>query len=263
MCRLLGVIANKPVDLQFSLLGAEKPFGDLGIENPDGWGMGWYDQGRPEVLKEPVAAGDSDRFRSIAHQKHSRIFICHVRRASRGEPAARNSHPFRYGDWIFAHNGGLGEQCVRSLQKALEPAHQAAITGDTDSEVYFHWLLQNIEDADHNIRSGIRTALEQIDDYSGLNFLLSDGHSLYAYRNASCCESYYSLFYLQRKPTRSGVFHFYQRELRTLIESKTLSGEEAVLICSEPLTEEAWTEIPLGALLVVSADLGVETVQLD
>jgi len=38
MCRLFGLTANKPVDVEFSLLEADKPFRNLGEKNPDGWG---------------------------------------------------------------------------------------------------------------------------------------------------------------------------------------------------------------------------------
>lgn len=51
MCRLLGVIANKPVDLEFSFLKADKPFRELGRTNPDGWGIGWYENGLAKVDK--------------------------------------------------------------------------------------------------------------------------------------------------------------------------------------------------------------------
>ena len=40
MCRLLGIIANKAVDLDFSM----KKFKKFVKENHDCWGIGWYEK---------------------------------------------------------------------------------------------------------------------------------------------------------------------------------------------------------------------------
>lgn len=42
MCRLFGLVANKEVNIEFSFKKADKPFRELGIKNPDGWGKGYY-----------------------------------------------------------------------------------------------------------------------------------------------------------------------------------------------------------------------------
>jgi len=43
MCRLLGLVANKPVDIEFSL----QRFKKFAKNNPDGWGIGWYENNSP------------------------------------------------------------------------------------------------------------------------------------------------------------------------------------------------------------------------
>jgi len=47
MCRLLGLVANKSVDLKFSL----KRFKDFSKSNPNGWGIGWYENNYSNVFK--------------------------------------------------------------------------------------------------------------------------------------------------------------------------------------------------------------------
>ena len=135
MCRLLGLIANQPVDLEFSLVDAETSFQSLGAENPDGWGMGWYDDGKPGMLKEPLAATHSAELPARGIEKRSNLFVCHVRQGTGAERAERNCHPFVYGNWLFAHNGCICDDCVIRLQGSLEPQHLEAIQGETDSEV--------------------------------------------------------------------------------------------------------------------------------
>jgi predicted glutamine amidotransferase len=257
VCRLLGIRANQPVDLEFSLIGGNKAFRDFGKGNPDGWGMGWYEGDGPHVHKEPISAVESRDLPRMAARAYSDAFICHVRLATQGEPNQRNCHPFQFGDWLFAHNGSVPRS---PLLAELEGKHREAIEGDTDSEVYFHWILQSIDRHDGDVVAGLRSALHLLDtagNYSGLNFILSNGDSLYAYREAGHDHDYYSLHYLSRDP-RDPSPETLESELGALISSKSLRGERATLVSSETLTNEAWKEIPLGYLLAVSADLELQ-----
>jgi len=252
MCRLLGLIANKPVDLGFSLMEGPKTLADMSKENWNGWGLGWYQEGQPKIEKEPRRASDSEQFRRTAAEGFSHIFVAHVRKATTGSLTKHNCHPFRSGRWLFAHNGTIFEH--ESLRRRLSHSHQKAIQGETDSEVFFHWLLQNIESSD-SVIEGLRSAIQAISDYTALNFLLSDGDVLYAYRDARVNESYYALYWVVRSPEQEGGFAAESKEVNALLESKKLRGEKAALVCSERLTEEQWEEIPVGSLLVVDKTL--------
>ncbi|GIW55616.1 MAG: class II glutamine amidotransferase [Nitrospiraceae bacterium] len=253
MCRLFGILANQPVDLEFSLMAGEHAFRDLSKRNPDGWGIGSYTADVPKLVKEPVAATASRTLPRIATSP-SRLSICHVRKATGTPVAERNCHPFQFHKWVFAHNGSVNDHT--RLKDELDFKHRAAIVGDTDSEVYFHWVLQNIE-KEGDVVGGVSAAIRKISDYTGLNFLLADGEKLYAYRDASHHVEYYSLFYLERDPKDPGPTAMRSQELRVLIESKALRGEKAVLVCSERLTDEDWKEVPGGHLLTVGSDLAV------
>jgi len=257
MCRLLGIIANKTVDLEFSLTGGGKAFRDFGRQNPDGWGMGWYEGGAPQLHKEPVSATRSPELPRLAHSAHSALFLCHVRYATHGLRNVQNCHPFSSDDWLFAHNGSVSRD---PLWAQLEKKRRERVKGSTDSEVCFHWILQNIDHHDGDVVEGLRSALEFLDakgDYSAVNFILSDGHNLYAYRDATVNQNYYSLNYLSRDPSEPFPLTL-ESEVGALLSSKLLRGERALLVSSETLTDEPWKEIPLGFLLRISSDLEPE-----
>lgn len=258
MCRLLGIVANKPVDLEFSLYkGHDQTLESLSHKNPDGWGIAWYKDGAPAVHKEPVAAVESEHYRSVVQHVRSSMTIAHVRKSTGTAHVQSNTHPFAWQNWAFAHNG-----CVERapLFEKLADIHRRALEGKTDSEVLFRWILQCIEEKS-DIIAGIRNALgvARALDHSGLNFLLTDGRSLYAAREASRNEDYYSLYYLDRDPGTISPLTLKSSETDFLLQSKSLNGEKAVLVCSERLTEdEAWKCVPMGHVLTVGNDLSTK-----
>lgn len=115
MCRLVGLIANKKVDLRFSLIQGPKTFRDLGESNRDGWGVGWYENHTPKVAKEPIRAPASAQLPPLADEVESNIAICHVRKATVGSLRKENCHPFAYKHWLFCHNGGVNRDGLWAL----------------------------------------------------------------------------------------------------------------------------------------------------
>lgn len=261
MCRLLGVIANRAVDLEFSL----GRFKNYAASNQHGWGLGWYENGTTRIYKEAGLASSDPAYDQRAHEVHSKIIISHVRQATEGKPARVNSHPFQCQNWLFAHNGSVPRE---RLLGRLTETYKKDIEGQTDSEIYFRWILQCVSEKG-NVVEGIKKALAEIAgtnssrDTRGLNFLMSDGLRLYAFR-LSNPESlnYYSLYYLLRNPGERQPSEFISKETSALVRSKSLAGERAVLVCSEKLTDENWQEIKPGQLLVVGPDLGLQKNQL-
>ncbi len=253
MCRLLGLIANRDVDLAFSLKSGPQTLNDMSLKNEDGWGLGWYEDKKPVLFREPLCARDSPQFPNAVTEGLSRIFIAHVRKATSGARHINNCHPFKYKHWLFAHNGSVDRNQLRNL---LDVQHRQAVQGETDSEIYFHWLMQNIENSG-SVFEGVQEAISVVKkyDHTGLNFLLTDGKCIYAYRDCSKNYDYYSLFFLDRDPGSNGPECFRSKQVSSMLSSKSLRGERAILICSEKLTEEAWREIPLGYLLSVDEDM--------
>ncbi len=262
MCRLFGLIANKPVDVEFSLLNADKSFRNLGKRNPDGWGIGWYMDNKAEIFKEGISAMDSENFSLQAKDVKSKLIIVHVRKGTGAPPSEVNSHPFKYKNWLFAHNGSVDRYYLLSL---LRGEYRKEIKGQTDSEVYFYWILQCIEkgkDVIEGIKKSIDEIIKNSKNYTGLNFLLSDGKSLYSFRYSSYSKEYYSLWLLKREPSESGPLEFRSKDTSALLQSKSLKGERAILVCSEKLTEEKWEEIGFGKLLIIDPNLNVKEMRI-
>lgn len=132
MCRLLGLIANRPVDMFFSL----ERFKESAQNNPDGWGIGWYSAGKPLVFKQGLSAVDEDSdLPKLSRSVQSKIILSHVRYGTVGSKGDnRNAHPFVYNNWLFAHNGGVNRN---HLLAQLGDDYRSEIKGETDSEVYF------------------------------------------------------------------------------------------------------------------------------
>jgi predicted glutamine amidotransferase len=111
----------------------------------DGWGMAWYDGQQAQVEKSPERAADAPAYRELAHRGLGDLGLVHLRRATPGLPVeARNSHPFRHGAIMMAHNGAIHPQ--ERLGELLTAAWKGRLTGTTDSEHYFLNVMSRLED---------------------------------------------------------------------------------------------------------------------
>ncbi len=200
MCDLLGLCFSRPVDACFSL----RAFRRKARINRSGWGVAWYpDNGfSAQFIKEPVRADRSRLYSEFLNTTfiRSRIFISHLRRASKGVEAHKNTHPFYrvlYGrSYIFAHNGTLSN--YHPDTGSLRPI------GETDSEKAFLHILnslkhrakteEKITEKDFN---WLHELLMEINQYGTFNCLLSDGEYLIAYHDKN---GYNGMAYVKRKP---------------------------------------------------------------
>jgi len=182
VCELLGVSAARPVRIQAYF----DEFRAHAVDNPDGWGIAWWEADVPTVVKEELAANVSElAARTGAEHPASSTFVVHVRAASVGALTVDNAHPFvgpaSERTWVFAHNG-----TVEDLAR-LDLGHHVA-AGETDSEQAFHHLLTRLERSpaatdDDLAAEVLATARELSEGESRVNFLLSDGTALFAYHD--------------------------------------------------------------------------------
>jgi glutamine amidotransferase len=145
-----------------------------------GWGIAWYVRGHPRVEKHPVWVREDTTFLPYLRKLRSPTVVAHVRRATRGVISKENTHPFVHRQWSFAHNGTIVNRVTRMAREWLQPPTE----GTTDSEVFFHLILHFIT-AEGDVVAGTRAAIRWIDGISTsarLNFVLSDGERIYAYR---------------------------------------------------------------------------------
>lgn len=182
MCELFGASSAGPRGYS-RWLSALRLRGGLQADNPDGWGVATWHEGRAMVEKSPEPGWTSGRFLEIAHGARSALVVAHVRKARHPpSPGLRNTHPFAHAccdrEWVFAHNGlvPVGADCP----SACHPE------GETDSETAFCRLLADIAseyDADEHGRwvGRLARAASAIALTGKFNFLLSDGRLLVAY----------------------------------------------------------------------------------
>jgi predicted glutamine amidotransferase len=237
MCRLFGLAADQPHDIRYWMSESAHPFVELSSYHCHGWGIGWYESGEAQLVKEPVPARESALFQATFPQVQSQTIIAHLRKASQGAHTLENTHPFTYDNWLFGHNGLVDCQFLNGM---LPAESRSALRGETDSEVYFHWLLHNIRlEGAEGIRSALRAVRRR--SFTAINFVLSDGVSLYAY-----CEQS-----LEAKPSHPEYYQLYWTERSRRPDQRALEGT-SVVVCSERLDDALWEKIPFGSLLTVS-----------
>jgi len=140
------------------------------------------------------------------------IIIGHLRFASNPNTQNRTDpHPFIYKAednshyLTFAHNGTIDggstypftdfSTCKNWADEVINYATQvsdanllALANSDIDSSIYFAYLIMHIKQNDWDILRGLNSALNGVSLSStgttGLNFVMSDGKDMYAYRNS-------------------------------------------------------------------------------
>ena len=236
MCRLLGVVANRPVDLTYWMLEAPRSFRSYSDYHAHGWGMGYYTAGQTHLIKEPISALKSERFAPLIQSTSAPHYLCHIRKATCGEHTMCNSHPFQSGKFLFAHNGSIDRDYVI---ENLSPERLRAVEGQTDSEAYFQFLLQGLQTGGI---TGLTAAIADIRNYpyTALNFLLSDGARLFAFWQQSDVADppypeYYQLYFNDYTVPNSDI-----RE---------------TVVCSEKLDDSNWRPLPAGSLIQINSDL--------
>jgi glutamine amidotransferase len=230
-------------------------------ENREGWGFARWEDGRPVILKEPVPAHESEAAAALAMEHPpSDVFIVHVRAATIGEPTVENTHPFQARalgrEWVFAHNG-----TVQSLERLDTGNYEQA--GDTDSERSFHHLLTRLERLGPEPSDGVIAAevlaagreLSQLD--SKVNFLLSDGETLFAYH-----DGHKTLHVIEKRAADLGEIGMADEDYRLSLTLGDSPDEHAVIVASVPLTAEAgWRKLEAGEFLVIRDGSVVERLE--
>ncbi len=268
MCRWLAYsgdalqISRVVLDTNHSLV-AQSLNSPLGAEtvNGDGFGLGWYASDgapgdRPAVFHSIEPAWHDENLREIAQAIESPMFLAHVRAAAGPPIQQTNCHPFRYGNWLFMHNGALAGFAAikRELMLEIAPEYFAGIRGTTDSEVIFNLALTyGLMDSPIEAMSATLRRIEAVAREHGVaeavqgTFAVADGVTLWAFR------------YSSSHRTRT-LYHSEDIDvLRTMypgLERLQVFGTRARLIVSEPLSDlpGAFIEVPESTAVVIDPD---------
>lgn len=147
MCRLFGFRSIIASQVHSSLLEAENALGTQSNNHPDGWGVAYYVDDCPQLMRSPQHALGDQLFHRLSGVVSSETVLAHVRKATQGSNSVFNCHPFQYGRWVMAHNGDIPNfpQVRAALRECVPPRLRRFILGDTDSEVIFYILLTELE----------------------------------------------------------------------------------------------------------------------
>ena len=261
MCRWLGYFGS-PIRLEELVFNPEHSLVEQSrsarftshLTNADGFGLGWYGTADGPGRYRSVSPAWSDRnLQDLCAHITSPLFIAHVRAATGTPVQQTNSHPFRYGRWLFVHNGFIDEyaRLHRELMLAVDPDLFTNIEGTTDSELMFHLALTFGLDSEPlaalermagfveetGRRHGVERPLQ-------MTVGVSDGKRLYAARYASDQEA--NSLYVSNEVEDVRRLYPEDERLRHL-------SDEARAVVSEPLGDlpGVWREVPPSTALIV------------
>jgi glutamine amidotransferase len=255
MCRLFGMSGGRErVRATFWLLEAPDSLAQQSRRNPDGTGVGYYDEdGTPRVDKQPMPAYEDRQFAEAAHRLCSRTFVAHVRYASGTPVTLENTHPFEQDGRLFAHNGVIGD--LPALESELGDA-MSMVHGQTDSERYFALVTREIARTG-DIREGIVAAVGWIAEnlpVFAINFVLITATDVWALRYPEP----HQLFVLERAAGKDRLHHASARG-RIRVDSDDLADRPSVVVASEVMDEDqGWRALEPGELLHAGPGLDVE-----
>lgn len=269
MCRWLGYLGS-PIEPRELLYDPERSLIEqsrshapgMAVPNGDGTGLGWYGhRDVPALFRSASPAWADESLREIASEVSSPLFLAHVRAGTGTAVQQTNCHPFRYGKWLFVHNGYIADftRVRRQLLMAVRDDLFDNIQGSTDSELMFHLALTfGLEDDPIGGLERMAGFVESVGVAAGveaplqMTIGLADGEKLYAARYASGpvvntlhvsedIESVRALY-----PERERFAHF---------------SDDARVVVSEPLVAlpGLWREVPVSTALIVHKGVEEQT----
>ncbi len=282
MCRLFGFHSAIDSSVHRSLIAAENALARQSERHGDGWGLSYYIDGVPHLIRNDQRALGDSIYREVSAVVSTRTFIAHIRKATIGRVNVLNSHPFQHGRWSFAHNGEVTgystDAAVRKyLLNRVDHRFRRYILGETDSEVLFFIFLSrlhsrvgpliNISPSLDAVTSALRDTVADVvrsfDDTNEkphrLNILVSNGDLLvgYRYREQLHCSTYKT-----QCPERGTCPMFDP----AMCESKPQRGSELrhLIVASEPVAEgpNVWEEVPENTFVGLDQNLRFQRGQL-
>jgi glutamine amidotransferase len=247
MCQLLAMNCNVPTDIVFSFTGFAHRGGRTDTHH-DGWGIAFFEGAGVRHFVDHQAAVDSPIAELIKRYPIKSLnVIAHIRKATQGQVALENCHPFvremwgRY--WVFAHNGDL-----KDFRPALDGPYRPV--GNTDSELAFCFLLQELRKrfgdrlpGRDELRAAIAELVAGIAAHGTFNMMLSDGTALYAHCSTKLC------YVVRQYPFETA--RLADEDLSVDFAEVTTPNDRVAIIVTTPLTtNEHWTEFAPGELKV-------------
>ena len=260
MCELFAMSSRYPASVGFSLETLAQRGGHNG-PHKDGWGVAYFEDRDVFLLREPSPAAESNLVRFMeVNGPPSSLVLSHIRLATQGEPALRNTQPFQRElggrTHVFAHNGnmpGIRDAC------SLE-THRYTPVGDTDSEFAFCWLLERLGSAWARGNGAAPTVGERlaiVADFAASlrplgpsNFVYADGDALFAHAHIRKQDDGN-----ERPPGLHVLVRSSNEQAVDLSQSGVMLApvaQELTLVASVPLTDdEPWEPVAEGEVIAM------------
>lgn len=275
MCRLFGFRSIIQSTLHTSLLSGENALITQSTKHPDGWGVSYYVNNAPHVIKSQSSAFEDNLFKKLANLVTAQTVIAHIRKKTIGNHSILNTHPFQYGQWIFAHNGNIKnfENLKDPLLKLIPLDLQQYIFGSTDSEIIFFIILgelaksNKINDANsEDLSTACKKAIQKILNIIGplhpdnngcpeenyLTFLITDGNLLFAHHGGK--DLYYSTY--KRICSEKDTCPYFAPECISAPKHGTVRH---LILSSEPLSgENIWHKMHISETICIDGDMNFQ-----
>lgn len=260
VCELFAMSSRYPISVGFSLETLARRGGHNG-PHKDGWGVAYFEERDVFLLREPSPAAESDLVRFMeVNGPPSNLVLSHIRLATQGEPALRNTQPFQRElggrAHVFAHNGSMpGIREARRLR-----TNRFTPVGDTDSEFAFCYLLErlnNLWDRCNGEAPSVDARLDIVVDFAAslrslgtFNFVYADGDAMFVHAHIRKQDDG-----IERPPGLHLLIRSSNAQAIDLTESGVMLApvaQELALVASVPLTDdEPWEPIAPGEVIAL------------
>jgi len=235
MCRLLGFSSKNSSTLP-NLLGQDlDKFVALSQIHCDGWGYAHveHSSSHAENFREPIPAIDSTHLEEQISTPTDGALL-HFRWASKGlDVKESNTHPFTYEGISFIHNGSFAPFDV--LKPYIADEYLKLAQGETDSELYFFYLLTEIKK--HGFLPGIKSALTFIKEnisHSSANMMIMNK----------------DFFITACRYNQDRIPDLFKKDV-DYYELRYKKTNDSVLVASSGWNQDGWTMLKNDSLLIV------------
>ncbi len=230
--------------------------GSLWSTNGDGFGIGWYDEKEePGLFKDFSPAWNNINLHEICSQIKAHTFLAHVRASTHGDVQRNNSHPFKYKNWLFQHNGTVGnfQNIKRGLRNLISDELYPFIAGNTDSETVFYLALtygleNDPKGALEKALGSIKSLQEESSLEEDISFscAVTNGRDLFSV----CYSSPYSVNKSQFYTTDMSMLRYVVGKVKTTVDYDV---NKCVIIVSEPLDYlgSRWERVPESSFVSI------------
>lgn len=263
MCELFAMSSRYPTNVGFSLETLARRGGHDG-PHKDGWGVAYFEDHDVFLLRESSPAAESNLVKFMEENgPPSNLVLSHIRLATQGAPALRNTQPFQRElggrAHVFAHNGNM----VGASHECRLDSPRFTPVGETDSELAFCSLLHRLGALWDRANGKLPTVESRLELVAGFaaslrplgpsNFVYSDGDTLFVHSDRRKQDDGE-----ERPPGLHMLVHSSNQEAVDLTQSGVMLApvaQELVLVASVPLTDEPWEPLDEGEVIALTKGL--------